>query len=324
MTLDPAYAELIAAGQAHGLLGRPTAAQAGAARRELGLPPRHPDGTRVWTKATLEAWRDRTLDWLTDRLLGDGPAPGTAQDTARVVLGLGDVAVRDTWLVRFARADHTAQQRAVDRLAASAPNAPAQFRPPVGSLLALTEWTLGRGAPLERLAWATSHRQHPYTLADLTERLIATGVSPRAWTHGIMANLTEATCRGTAPRHTTDRAPLPDIGQHLADRGWALHVDAQLDLGHTIAWTGTLTHHGRTVADVAQHDPHDPPMLHWPPGNPHRSTWYADLEAAGATVTQGVAGLDLVAQEAPDPLATPAAVTAHAAPGSSTTTHTAR
>jgi hypothetical protein len=64
-------------------------------------------------------------------------------------------------------------------------------------------------------------------------------------------------------------------------------------------------------------------MLHWPPGNPHRSTWYADLETAGATVAQGVAGLDLVAQEVPDPLAT-APVTAHAAPETSTATHTAR
>ena len=301
MTLPATYLDLIAAGHGHGLEGRPTAAQATAHRGELGLPTTRPNGRPFWTPARLEAWRDRALADLTSTLL-DPTAAHPALDAPRAVLALADTAVRDTWLLRFGRASPATQEHAVIGLAAVAEAAPAELRAPAGTVLALAEWTTGYGDPRARLAWATSNSTHPYRLADLLGGTLDAGISHRDWARLALGSLTETECRH--PRTTPRPAPDPaDVGQALAERGWAVQVDEQIDLGHTTAWTGTLTHHDRAVAAVTQHGPDHEPVLYWPPGSRHQDTWTTDLAAAHATPAAAVAALDLHSQTTADPLA---------------------
>lgn len=304
------YLHLIADAAGHGVIGRPGPRQANAHRAALGLPTTRSGGGQAWTAARLERWRDRAVDWLDAHLLGPEPAPTAAAEQARTVLALADVAVRDTWLIRFARAPHDAQAQAADRLAAIAPTAPDAMRTPIGTVLALAEWTLGRDDVHARLDWATSHGTRDYRLAQLTRALLDAGVPSTAFTHSIAGALTEQECRHPAA------TPLPQpeaVGTELAAHGWALRVDTQVDLPSGIAWTGTLTHHTHPVASVSRHDPGQPPVLYFPPGSREAATWETALRGAGVAATDALLGLDHVANHLPgqptgaaDPLAHPA------------------
>lgn len=315
MTLPTPYLQLIEAGHGHGVLGRPTPEQANAHRAELGLPTTRPSGRPFWNHTRLEAWRDRALAHLMDTLLPPSEDRFTADDDARAQLALADTAVRDTWLLRFMRADPATQANAFGRLVSVMGTAAPELRPPAGTVLALCGWTLGRDDTRKFLAFATSNGAHPYPLADLTTALLDAGISQRDWVRSVLAGLSEADCR-----HPHRRAAQPDpadIGQVLADRGWALQVDQQVDLGDAIAWTGTLTHHEQAVATVTQHAADQEPVLYWPPGSTHHDTWHTDLHAAHATAATAVAALDLLAQRTPDPLAAshPEPLTAGSAAG---------
>lgn len=289
--LSAVYRELIDHADGHGIVGRPGPRQANTHRTDLGLPSRRPGGGPVWTTARLEAWRDTALAWLDTHLLGAWPAPTSPADQARAVLALADVAVRDTWLVRYTRATPTAQAQAADRLAPIAASAPEQLRAPVGTVLALTEWTLGRDHIHQRLEWATSQGSHPYRLADLLAGLVAAQVPPSTFTRHIAGTLTEQQCRhpNAAAKPTRDPA---QVGAALVHAGWGLDVDTQVDLPTGVAWSGTLTHHGHPVASVADHGDGDPPVLYFPPGSDQQQTWDADLHTNGVTPTQAITGLD--------------------------------
>jgi hypothetical protein len=289
--LPEAYRRLIADGQAHGVIGRPGSRQANAHRGQLGLPPQR--GDAVWTAVRLERWRDRSVDWLDTHLLRDGSAPTTPMDRARAVLALADVAVRDTWLIRFARASHEAQDQAAARLAAIAPSAPDSLRPPVGTVLALAEWTVGRDEVRERLDWATGHGASDYRLAQLLRSLLDADLPPSVFTQSIAGALTEQECRhpGLAARRPTPE----EAGKALAAQGWALHVETQVDLSGGVAWSGTLTHKAHPVATVSRHDPSMPPAVYFPPGSREQATWDAAVRSARTSPADAIAGLDHVA-----------------------------
>ena len=305
--LPDLYRQLITDTQAHGIIGRPTAGQANDHRTTLGLPGAGPAASGPWTSARLERWRDHAVDHLDTTLLGPRPAPSAAADQARVVLALADIAVRDAWLIRFMRATADQQNRAADRLAALAPTAPMDLRAPIGTILALTEWTIGRDHIAQRLDWATQHPTQDYRLADLTRGLLDAGIPAATFTANITGSLTEADCRN--PHRTTHRVPAPEAaGTALAHQGWALHVDTQLDLPGGVAWSGMLTHHTHPVASVSRHDPDHPPVLYFPPGSREQATWEAALRSVGVPLDQAISGLDHVTVHRPrhhDPGADP-------------------
>jgi hypothetical protein len=289
--LPEAYRTLIAHGQAHGVIGRPGSRQANAHRDQLGLPAQR--GNAAWTAVRLERWRDRSVDWLDTHLLREGSAPTTPTDQARAVLALADVAVRDTWLIRFARASHDAQEQAANRLAAIAPSAPDSLRPPVGTVLALAEWTVGRDDVRERLDWATLHGAADYRLAQLTRALLDADVPPSVFTQSIAGVLTEQECRH--PEAVVQRSTPEDAGKALAAQGWALRVETQVDLPSGVAWSGTLAHRSHPVASVCRNDPALPPVLYFPPGSREQATWESAIRDTGVTLTDAIAGLDHVA-----------------------------
>jgi hypothetical protein len=289
--LPKTYRTLIADGQAHGIIGRPGSRRANAHRDELGLPGQR--GGAVWTPVRLERWRDRSVDWLDTHLLRDGSAPTTPKDQARAVLALADVAVRDTWLIRFARAPYDAQEQAANRLAAIAPSAPDSLRPPVGTVLALAEWTVGRDDVRERLDWATVHGATDYRLAELMRALLEADLPPSVFTHSIAGALTEQECRH--PEVVVHRSTPEEAGKAMAAQGWALRVETQVDLPSGVAWTGTLTHKGHPVASVSRNDPALPPVLYFPPGSREQTTWESAVGNTGVSPTDAIAGLDHVA-----------------------------
>jgi hypothetical protein len=308
--LPEAYRTLIADGQAHGVIGRPGSRQANAHRDQLGLSAQLGDG--AWTAVRLERWRDRSVDWLDTHLLGDGSAPTTPTEQARAVLALADIAVRDTWLIRFARASHDAQAQAADRLAAIALSAPDSLRPPVGTVLALAEWTVGRDDVRERLDWATVHGTSDYRLAELMRALLDADLPPSVFTQSIAGALTEQECRH--PETVVQRPTPEEAGKALAAQGWALHVETQVDLPGGVAWSGTLTHKVHPVATVSRNDPGLPPILYFPPGSREQTTWESAVRDTGVTLTDAIAGLDHVATFGgrpqtvqPDPLDLPEA-----------------
>lgn len=296
------YLALIDAGHAHGITGRPDAAEANRRRSTLGLAAA--DARPYWTPRRLERLRDQAIDWLDTALLRPGPAPTSPADQARAVLALADIPVRDSFLVRAARADPAAQTRLADRLAPIAQAAPAELRQPVGTVLAVTEWLLGRPGVPQRIDWATNHGRQPYALAALVGQMIDAGIPTRVFVDQVIGRLTEADCRHPGSTRTAAVDPVVAAGQAMTQRGWALHVEQQFDLGHAIAWSGTLTHHGTPVAHLAHHGDDTGPHLHWPHGSPHQQTWADDLIHARATPAAAVAALDHVAASNPDPLAT--------------------
>jgi hypothetical protein len=286
--LPEAYRSLIAHGQAHGVIGRPGSRQANAHRDQLGQSAQR--GDDAWTAVRLERWRDRSVDWLDTHLLRDGSAPTTPTDQARAVLALADVAVRDTWLIRFAHASRDAQAQAADRLAAIAPSAPDSLRPPVGTVLALAEWTVGREGVRERLDWATLQGTADYRLAPLLGALLDADLPPSVFTQAIAGALTEQECRH--PETVVQRPAPEEAGKALAAQGWALHVETQVDLPGGVAWSGTLTHKAHPVATVSRHEPALPPVVYFPPGSREQATWEAAVRGAGTSPTDAIAGLD--------------------------------
>ncbi len=191
-------------------------------------------------------------------------------------------------------------------------SAPESLRPPVGTVLALAEWTVGRADVRERLDWATSTGPSDYRLAELVRALLDADLPPTVFTQSIAGALTEQECRhpGMAARRPTPE----EAGKALAAQGWALHVETQVDLPSGVAWSGTLTHKSHPVASVSRNDPALPPVMYFPPGSRERVTWEAAVRGAGTSSTDAIAGLDHVATfggrpqvAQPDPLDLPEA-----------------
>ena len=294
---DPIYAQLIASGQAPGVIGRADPAQANQARTGQDIPATG----LAWTRRRLDTWRDHALDHLDTTLLQPGPHTLDEKVQAGIVLALADVAVRDAFLVRYARADTTGQARAADRLAPIAAAAPDEFRAPVGTVTALLEWTQARPQAVEHLDRATHHGRDPYTLAVLLRKVIGAGIHPRDFAATVLGQLTEAQCRSGRPPATTEIGR--SAGQALAERGWAVHIDHTTEIGDVIAWSGTLTRHGRPAAHVADDGNAIAPHMHWPHGSPHEAQWANDIADADALPLVALADLSQIDPGVPDHLA---------------------
>lgn len=294
--LPEVYREQIASGAAHGIIGRPGPKEANAFRASLGQAAVGGTQEPNWTGARLERWRDRALDWLDTQLLGRGSAPATEAEHARAVLAFADVAVRDTWLIRFARASNAEREQAADRLAVIAPSVPTPLRAPIGTILGLAEWALGRPTAAERLAWATDNGAQDYRLAQLVTSMIDRDIPPEVWQRDIAGALTERECRHPDLAPSEPASPA-EVGAALAAQGWVLRVETWVELPEGTAWSGTLTHGHHPVATVSQHDPTEAPSLYFPPGSREESTWRDVLQRADVRLGEAIAGLNHVAHE---------------------------
>ena len=165
----------------------------------------------------VERWRDSQVRQLY-RLLGPtgtGAQPAgspiggqaarlTPARTARALLGLADIRVRDCVLLRLVRAepaDSGAWRHTVEVLSQIVRMAPGGSGAPPATLLAIVAWMRGDGA-LANAALDRSDEDDPeYRLARLVRQVMANGIDPNLW-RSAMAGLTERECRhpGSAKR----------------------------------------------------------------------------------------------------------------------------
>lgn len=121
------------------------------------------------------------------------PAPLVAE----ILLALRDTAVRDTVLWELMQDTPRGWAVAADRLAEVVRAAPDDHVAPPATLLAILRWQSGDGT---RAAAATARAlaaEPTYTLADLIDRSLATGLHPATWREGL-AGLTREECRRSA------------------------------------------------------------------------------------------------------------------------------
>jgi hypothetical protein len=116
---------------------------------------------------------------------------------AEILLALRDTAVRDTVLWELMQDSPRDWTVAADRLAEVVRAAPDDYLAPPATLLAILRWQSGDGT---RAAAATARAlaaEPTYTLADLIDRSLATGLHPATWREGL-AGLTREECRRSA------------------------------------------------------------------------------------------------------------------------------
>jgi hypothetical protein len=116
---------------------------------------------------------------------------------AEILLSLRDTAVRDTVLWELMQDSPRGWAVGADRLAEVVRAAPDDYLAPPATLLAILRWQSGDGT---RAAAATARAlaaEPTYTLADLIDRSLATGLHPATWREGL-AGLTREECRRSA------------------------------------------------------------------------------------------------------------------------------
>ena len=116
---------------------------------------------------------------------------------AEILLALRDTAVRDTVLWELMQDPPRGWAVGADRLAEVVRAAPDDYLAPPATLLAILRWQSGDGT---RAAAATARAlaaEPTYTLADLIDRSLATGLHPATWREGL-AGLTREECRRSA------------------------------------------------------------------------------------------------------------------------------
>ena len=121
----------------------------------------------------------------------------TAGLVADILLALRDTAVRDTVLWELMQDSPRGWAVAADRLVEVVCAAPDDYLAPPATLLAILRWQSGDGT---RAAAATARAlaaEPTYTLADLIDRSLATGMHPDTWREGL-AGLTREECRRSA------------------------------------------------------------------------------------------------------------------------------
>lgn len=121
----------------------------------------------------------------------------TAELVADILLALRDTAVRDTVLWELMQDSPRGWAVAADRLAEVVRAAPDDYLAPPATLLAILRWQSGDGT---RAAAATARAltaEPTYTLADLIDRSLASGLHPATWREGL-AGLTREECRRSA------------------------------------------------------------------------------------------------------------------------------
>ncbi|MDH3959107.1 MAG: DUF4192 domain-containing protein [Actinomycetota bacterium] len=164
-------------------------------RRQVQLTPR---------------WRATQIRFLTGLLLEVGSCTGTPStttpaSTARALRALADIRVRDVVLRRLVVDDRTCAEcwsATVEVLCGLLRGAPAGATAPVATVLALVAWMRGDGA-LATMSLQRAAEESGYRLAELAERLIASGTDPAIWRESLR-ELPESECldpsgRGTPP-----------------------------------------------------------------------------------------------------------------------------
>lgn len=182
--VDAECARSVWAGDNPGVIGTTRPESAGRVAEGIGA-------TNSWTPARIEAWRDQRIDQISSWLLG--PAQDwTVTAVADVALGLCDTRVRDVVLLDLITATQGARAEAGTRLWPVAETVPAAIRGPVGTVVAITEHTVGREAR-DLVAWA-AEADPTYPLAGLLTAMIDSGVPVAHWL-AAMSTLTRDECR---------------------------------------------------------------------------------------------------------------------------------
>jgi hypothetical protein len=137
-----------------------------------------------------EAWRDATLEALMRDL--DDVQAHTAEQLARVILGLADIRVRDCLLWHLVHRDDLAG--ALRLATAAMVAAPERHRAPVATVAGITAWLLGDGVRASLCIEAALADDGDYGLAVLVAGALANGLPPRMWRE-TLDQLSFETCR---------------------------------------------------------------------------------------------------------------------------------
>ena len=125
----------------------------------------------------LESWRDAQLAAIESVMRAGCPAD--PRETARVLVGLADVRVRDTivWQLGQGPIDESAREVLADALRCAPPG----YAAPVATVLALACWQCGDGARATMALERALADDPDYRLAHLAVESISSGIPPSAW-----------------------------------------------------------------------------------------------------------------------------------------------
>jgi hypothetical protein len=137
---------------------------------------------------------DEAIGAVLEGLVGREPEAG---DTARALVALADVVVRDTVLWDLMHQDPSCWAGAADRLAAMVSAAPDAYVAPPATLLAILRWQLGDGTRARAALDRALSAEPGYTLAILVGQCLANGLHPMVWREGL-GGLSREECRRSA------------------------------------------------------------------------------------------------------------------------------
>ena len=143
----------------------------------------------------VETWRDEALDALDRRLIATPETPVDGRwETARLLVSLGDIRVRDTLLWDIARLDAEHLASVLERLTALLRAAPSGLVAPAATCCAVIAWLMGDGVRAMMAVDRALTDDPQYSLAALVEASLRAGLAPRAW-RDVMAALPRDECR---------------------------------------------------------------------------------------------------------------------------------
>lgn len=119
--------------------------------------------------------------------------PLDARAIADVLVGLGDIRVRDTVLWDLMHDAEGTWPRTADRLAAVVAASPDSRVAPPATVLAILRWQVGDGTRAAAAAERALAADPAYTLAALVQQCLASGMHPLTWRRGL-ADLTREEC----------------------------------------------------------------------------------------------------------------------------------
>ena len=169
------------------------------ARRSAAMRPLVDDeGARIpGSGRSLEDWRDATIDALS-RTLGLTSAqlgpPVSPEESAQLIVGLGDVRVRDTLLWECASSEQVDLDRTLAILVGILPSAPSDHIAPVATACAVVAWLAGDGARALIAVERALLDAPEYTLAMLVLQSLRAGLPPSTWREA-MSSVDRAECR---------------------------------------------------------------------------------------------------------------------------------
>jgi hypothetical protein len=165
-----------------------------------------------------ERWRDEEIEFLapvfsgrSTMLLDDDVPPAT---TARTLIALGDIRIRDTLLWHLAAAGDPAA--CMTSLISVLRSAPSGFIAPVATCAAIGAWLSGDGVRASAAVDRALGDDDAYGLAWLVAQSLANGLPPQSWRE-VMASLSEYECRTGAAGPQSEEAGVisgAQAGEH--------------------------------------------------------------------------------------------------------------